>query len=195
MLTIVPVVEGDGDARAAPLLLRRILAEYLNSPGAVGRPVVAHGRQNLEGNLATFLDYAQGQRECGAILVLVDADDDCPVQIAQAMRTKADNAGISVPVQIVYANRMYESWFLASLTTVMPSAEVSDAVVSDTDTIQNPKSLLNNLLQRRRGYKETRDQVAFTSRVDITLAHSRSRSFRRLCHAVEQLLAAADESA
>ena len=86
MLTIVPVVEGDGDADALPELLVRILQEkYERYDVAVLRGktkvVKANGRQNLEKKLDKFLGHAQNKPECAAILVVVDADEDCPVKI------------------------------------------------------------------------------------------------------------------
>ena len=85
MTTIIPVVEGVGDATALPGLLGRILLERYNRPDvmvAQGRTnvVTANGRQKLESKLENFLQHAQNKPECDAILVLLDADDDCPVE-------------------------------------------------------------------------------------------------------------------
>ena len=81
MTTIIPVVEGVGDATALPGLLGRILLERYNRPDvmvAQGRTnvVTANGRQKLESKLENFLQHAQNKPECDAILVLLDADDD-----------------------------------------------------------------------------------------------------------------------
>ena len=43
-----------------------------------------------------------------------------------------------------------------------------------------------------RTYKETSDQASLTSRLDFELLLSRSRSFRRMRHAVEELVEACD---
>ena len=42
------------------------------------------------------------------------------------------------------------------------------------------------------GYKETSDQVVLTHYINLELAHDRSRSFRRVCHAVGELVEAID---
>ena len=123
MLTIVPVVEGDGDAAALPELLVRILQNKYNrydvfvAQGKT-RVVKANGRPNLEKKLDKFLRHAQNKPGCGAILILVDADVDCPVDLAMQLSQRRDEIGTRCPVQIVCARRSYESWFLASLNSV-----------------------------------------------------------------------------
>jgi hypothetical protein len=60
--------------------------------------------------------------------------------------------------------------------------------VGDAEDIVNPKQWLTDRMPPGRAYKETADQPALSSHIDLDLAHANSRSFRRLCHAVEQLL-------
>ena len=84
---IVPIVEGDGDAAALPSLLTRILSEKYGRGDvlvAQGRQgvVKANGRQNLERELDRFLGHAQNRPDCAAVLIVVDADDDCPAELA-----------------------------------------------------------------------------------------------------------------
>ena len=84
--TIVPVVEGAGDVAALPELLGRILRERFNRTDVIvaqGKSgvVTTNGRQKLESKLENFLGHAQNKPECDAILVLLDADDDCPVEL------------------------------------------------------------------------------------------------------------------
>ena len=66
MLTIVPVVEGDGDAAAFPELLVRILHDKYNRYDvsvAQGKTKVvkANSRQKLENKLDKFLKHAQNK--------------------------------------------------------------------------------------------------------------------------------------
>ena len=197
MLTIVPVVEGDGDVAALPELLGRILLEKYDRPDvmvAQGKSgvVKANGRTNLEKKLDKFLQHAQNKPGCGAILVLVDADEDCPVTVFQELSRRCKEICPICPVQIVYARREYESWFLASLDTIKGSAGIPDtaAFMGDAEGIANPKQWLTDQMPAGRRYKETTDQPALSSRIDLDLAHANSRSFRRLCHAVELLLEA-----
>ena len=195
-LTIVPVVEGPGDVAALPELLGRILRERFNRPDVIvaqGKSgvVTTNGRQKLESKLENFLRHAQNKPECDAILVLLDADDDCPVELAQRLLQRCEQIGLNRPVQIVCAHRSYESWFLASLDTIKGQRGISDtAVLSQAaEDVSNPKQWLTDQMPTGQAYKETIHQASLSQSIDIGMARHNSRSFRRLCHALEQLLA------
>ena len=198
MPTIVPVVEGAGDVAALPELLGRILRERFNRPDVIvaqGKSGVvnANGRQNLESKLENFLQHAQNKPQCDAILVLLDADDDCPVALAQGLLERCERMGLNRPVQIVCAHRCYESWFLASLDTIKGQRGISDTAVlpQAAEDVSNPKQWLTDQMPTGQAYKETIHQASLSRSIDIGEAHKISRSFRRLCHALEQLLARA----
>ena len=162
MTTIIPVVEGPGDVAALPELLGRILLERFNRTDVIvaqgkSRVVTANGRQKLESKLENFLQHAQNKPECDAILVLLDADDDCPVNLAQGILKRCEQLGLTSPVEIVCAHRSYESWFLASLDTIKGQRGISDtaALSQDAEDIQNPKQWLTNQMPDGQAYKET----------------------------------------
>ena len=195
MMTIVPVVEGDGDVAALPILLSRILLERYNRPDVVvahGKTMVvkANGRPKLENRFEDFLQHAQNKPECDAILVLLDTDGDCPVQLAQRLLQRCEQMGLMRPLEIVCAHWSYESWFLASLETIKGQRGISDtaALSHCAEDVQNPKQWLTNQMPPGRAYKETTHQAPLTQHIDIGMAHNNSRSFRRLCHALELLL-------
>ena len=155
--------------------------------------VTTNGRSNLETRLDLYLEYAQRNPDCGAILILLDADDDCPVTLARHLWQRCQEIGTRCPVQVVCAHREYESWILASLETIRDRAGIPDnaSFAGDADAVPNPKQWLTDRMGLGRAYKETTDQPSLSSRIDLELAQTNSRSFRRLCHAVEQLLEAA----
>ena len=190
MITIVPIVEGPGDERALPVLLRNVFSE-LHSRFDLSFPVVkSNGRQKLEREFGKFLQYAANRPDCEGILVVLDADNDCPVEVASALKSKADSSGISHPIQIVCAHRSYESWFLASIETIRGTGGISDSasIEGRVEDIANPKAWLTDQMPRGRRYKETTDQPALSSRISIELAYANSRSFRQLCIAVKRLI-------
>ena len=86
-------------------------------------------------------------RNATAILVLLDADDDCPVTVNLSNLSQRCEPFQSIcPVEVVYAHREYESWFLASLDTikgrsVIPDTASFSAAVED---ISNPKQWLTD---------------------------------------------------
>ena len=202
MRCIVPIVEGPGDMEAAPVLLRKILSEHLRSFDiAVARPKKAGGRSALDrvGGVERFIEYAAITPDCGAILVLVDADDDCATEWARQISVRCNHLGINVPIAIVCAVREYEVWFLASLDSIRGNpirgsvSFMEDAVYEgDIEALSGVKEWIGHQLPPGRAYKETTDQPSMTALIDVPLAHANSRSFRRLCHAVEELRDAMD---
>ena len=82
MRLIVPIVEGPGDEVAAPVLLRRILHERIGRYDLdVLKPLTAKGRGALIKRLEDLLGLAAATDGCSGILVLLDADRDCPTEL------------------------------------------------------------------------------------------------------------------
>ena len=195
---IVPIVEGDGEVKAVPLLLRRVLGErHSRYDIRIQRPINARGKTKLLRKFDSFLEYARRDRECGAVLVLLDGDEDCPRNLAACLAQTAVRLNMSVPVAIVCAHREYEVWFVASLDSetgdnIRATLGLAKTVAYDGDIelIGSPKGWIQVQMPQSSGYKETQDQPALTPFIDIEHTRQRSRSFRRLCHAVEELLCA-----
>jgi hypothetical protein len=195
------LVEGDGEVRAAPVLVRRLLHEAYARYDFDLRPMNARGGGNImrKGGLERFLQIAR--RVAVGVLVLKDAEReyvDCPVSLAYELSARAAALKLQIPVAVACAVCEYESWFLISLHTTREVFLRSDAVYAG-----NPEQECGakGWLERHRNkqdytkYKEVEHQELLTARLDLphTLAHS--RSFRRLAHAVQELLAAIDAAA
>jgi len=76
----------------------------------------------------------------------------------------------------------YETWFLVSLDAIHPG----ESYPGNAELHRDAKGWL----RKRFGYREVRDQALYTRSLDIEATRARSRSFRRLCHAFEELIAA-----
>ena len=199
---IVAIVEGHGEVAAFPGLMRRILQERLCRYDAnILKPIRANGKPALLKRLEKLLGYAI-LKNCDAILVLVDADNECPSEQAIDLAKKAGALNLNIPVAIVYARSEYETWFIGSLyqdkgKRIRERLGISECVRSphNVEDIRDAKNWLTSRMPGDRAYKETEDQEPLTHHIDLELAYSRSRSFRRLCHAVEELVHAIDNQA
>ncbi len=158
--------------------------------------VMAKNRSKLEKEIERFLRHAQNKTDCGGILVLVDADNDCPVTLFREMSQRCKQSGVTVPVQVVYACREYESWFLASLATIRGRNGIpeSASLTGLAEAVTDPKKWLSDQMPDGKAYKETAHQASFTNSVDLDMAYQNSRSFRRLCHALQQLVEDMDQA-
>ncbi len=202
MPKIVPIVEGDGEVLAVPLLLGKLVAGMGRAEIGVDRVLNAGACSNLTraGGLERFVETAALRPDCGAILVLMDADKGCPLKIAQDFVARINALGTKYPVLIVIANCEYEAWFLASLASIagrtlegrpgLPAG--TEYPEHDVETLTAAKGWLSRSFPGTRKYKETFDQAAMTRLLRPELVAPRSRSFRRLQHALVEAVEAID---
>lgn len=187
MVNVVSIVEGDGEVKALPVLLRR-LNERL-SPEAHVRllePIKVHRMRfvNRDEEFARFLGLASAKcGDDGWILILLDADDDCPVGLGRSLLTKARAVLPHRRVSVVLANREYEAWFIAASASLNGQRGL---VVSQDDAqaeAERPRDAKGWLEKRMvsRHYSPTLDQSAFSATMNLDEASARSRSFRKLC--------------
>jgi len=193
-MIIQPIVEGQGEEAAVPLLLRRLRDEAQAWGLEVGRP---HRRRRTKlvkkDSLQSAVRVAVLREECAGILVLFDADDDCPKELAPTLEEWAREAAGGKPCAVVMANREYEAWFLASIEALRGKA----AILPDATSHPNPeaprdaKGELELRMPRGASYSPTVDQAALTAQLNLEIAYRRCRSFRKLVSAFGALAAAA----
>ncbi len=197
MPKIVPIVEGLGEVKALPNLLSKILRAQQCYDIFPDQPLNANGVGNLTkpGGIERFVRAAATRRDCGAILVLVDADRECALERPRDFSARLQSL-VHCPIVIVAAKRMYENWILASAETLrgqrLDEGTVLSEAIEPRDDVEsyNGKGELKSWLPEGRAYNEPIDQPTFTQLLDIELVHQRSRSFRRLWHALEEAIEA-----
>lgn len=189
-LTYSLIVEGYGEVSAVPVLLRRI-AESHGAYIEVTRPIrLDRSKISKEAELVravTLASVRAGQR--GSVLILLDGDDDCPVQLADRIRALAAKANPSCPVHVVVAVREYESLFLCTLK----SLAAKNLTHQEYDLTRAPESIRGAKEEMRKAlrsgvYKETQDQTRLTAQLDIEEALKACRWFRKLHKCVSESL-------
>ena len=110
----------------------------------------------------------------GAVLVLVDADTDCPAQIGPTLLARAQAAVRDCPLAVVLAKYEFENWFLAAAESIRGHRGLSDDLMRPTDpeSIEGAKGWLRHHMPRNRTYSETADQPALTAVFDLAAARS-----------------------
>lgn len=190
------MVEGDGDKAAVPILLRRLLFEvYERFDFAIATPINAKNRGAFIAHFDKFLELARREANCAALIALLDADDDCPKDVAFKLAARARALQLPFPVAIVCAKCEYEVWFLASLESI--SGQYTGLKTDLTyekpfEALRDVKGWFSQQMPPGQAYKETQDQAAMTALIDFNRVRERSRSFQRLEHAMRELLDAAD---
>ena len=191
MTRIVAIVEGDGEVDAIPLLIRRIAFEVSTlSPLDVPRPIrVRRQRFVKPGEVERYVNLAaiRGDAE-GRILVVLDANGDCPAELGPNVLQRACAARSDRRIEVVVAKCEYESWFIAAVESLQGTRGISAAakVPEDPESIRGAKEWLRARMSSP--YSPTADQATFTATFDMALARRRSPSFDKMWRAVSALL-------
>jgi hypothetical protein len=184
---LVAIVEGHGEVESVPQLLRRLLSGMGIFDLLVLSPLRKHRDELLRaGRLEkAVVQAARLRTDVGAVLVLLDADHDCPAVLGPQLLSRAQKAG-GIPVSVVLAKREFEAWILASLETCRGTLGIpEDAVVpEDPENVGAKGSIRRNTGQR---YSSAVDQQTLARLIDPELARKRSPSFDKFVREVERL--------
>ena len=201
MLFVFPIVEGHGEVRAVPILLRRFAHEVFEEytlhvlPAyrlPKGRMTAAQHLENAVGLGRRKLEQHGGR---GAIVVIADADDDCPARDAPALLKRARGVAQAIPVSVAFAKVEYEAWFLGAIRSLRGHGGVADnaSPPANVESISGAKEFLkNNCMRPEASYSPTVDQPVLTSRFDLEEARRACPSFDKLWRDLEALFRRGD---
>ncbi len=175
------------------MLLRRIAAQV--SPDIaldIPRPIrVSRNRILRGGELERTIDLAAGRAAAnGCILLLFDANGDCPARLAPELLQRARDARPDRTVCAVLAKMEYEAWFIAAAASLIEWRDADPAVAppGNPEAIANAKGWLAARMRPGKTYRETLHQASFTARFDMDAARAAAPSFDKLWRDVSRLL-------
>lgn len=185
------IVEGQGDALALPWLLRRLGREV--APG-VGLEIVGPFRlprgkivkeDELKRHVALLAEQASPG---GSILVLCDADKDCPAKLGPSLLRWAREARSDRPCAAVLAKFEFEAWFLAAARSLAGHHGLPEDLEPppNPEVVRDAKGWLSDKMGRP--YSETAHQAEFCKLMDLEQARA-APSFEKLRRDLARLLA------
>ena len=180
---IQPIVEGQGEVEAVPLLLRRILGALGVWDVQVGRPLRSSRHQVVrEADLKNMLVIATRTNSIQAIVIILDLDDDCARNLIPNMKRWATETAANVPCAVVLARREYEAWFLASIESLQGKHGILPTATHETnpEAKRGAKEALSLHMPKNRPYREMDHQPAMTAVFDMGMAYRKASSFRKL---------------
>lgn len=192
IVRIACIVEGDGEVKAVPTLIARIaknrypeLALVISEPIRTSRSKIVREGE-LERRVELAAQKVKGQ---GAILILIDSDDDCPAQLGPELLRRASEARSDLPIAVVLAKREFEAWFLAAAESLRGYKGLKNDLESpnNPETIRDAKGWLKQQLERGKKYRETIEQRQLTARFDLDLARQ-ADSFDKCYRDIVRLL-------
>jgi len=205
---IAPIVEGETEAICVPTLLHKIWTELLCVPerldvlaplraprtqlvhpsGAVLSEKVSQSASRVRQKVARDRDIASR----GLVLLLIDAESDCPAMLGPELSLKASAARKDVFVASVLATRMFENWILAGASYLPGINGMPDEIpVRDRFEECGGAAWLDLALQqvdRSRRYKKTSDAITFVQHMNLQECRENSLSFQTLLHRLESQL-------
>ncbi len=194
MNKIAVIVEGHGEYEALRLLLQRIAAtvpplHYVEIP----RPIrISRSMLPREGELERAVELAaRTAGDTGGILILLDADDDCPAELGPALLARARAARSDFDIRVVLAKAEYEAWFLAAGSSIhgLHGLDIS-ASPADPEAVRGAKEWLTARMPCGQPYDPILHQAAFTAVFDLDAARRGAPSFDKMWRDVQAVPAA-----
>ena len=182
------IVEGQGEVQAAPVLIRKIAAAHdCYAEISITSHRIPKSELVREGGLESGCDILVRQiGRSQPILILLDADDDCPKDLARTLTSRCRS---DLTISVVIANREYEAWFLSAARSLSGKRGLPDALAppEDPESVRGAKQWLTSHMPPNQSYSPTRHQAAFSDQLDLADARS-SRSFRKFEKELGRLL-------
>lgn len=191
MNRILPIVEGDGDLKAVPLLLRNLLAFHGLNETQVLPP---HKRGELPKVAAGFDNYFRmALKENAAIILVLDFDCDycdCPFLEAEKLYQHAQSIRINWPFKIAFLVKEFECLFLAETqaATNVLSLHPGTEFPNTPEIIRDAKGWLSKALPKGSTYKPTVHQAKITAHLNFDKLRETSSDFRHLENALLHLV-------
>jgi hypothetical protein len=187
------IVEGHGEVQAVPVLLRR-LANALNPTLALQvEPPIRITKSKLlqAGELERAVELAARKvGSAGAILILLDSDEDCPATLGPNLLGRACAARGDIPISVVLAKHEFEAWFLAAAESLRGRRGLRDDLVTPVqpESVGGAKEWLADHMRGDHHYVETLDQPALAAIFDLAAAR-RADSFDKCWREMNRLMA------
>lgn len=183
-MNVVPIVEGDGEVTALPALLRRF-SQWRGSDWADIVSPIRVRRDRFLNNAEEFSrKLTLAGLKCqnnGWILILLDADDDCPLTIAEGVLQRAQAILPQDRISVVVVKHEYEAWLIAAAPSLAGRRGFSPPRdMPEAESIRGAKEWIGKCLPHGQKYHEVSDQAAFSAVMDLQMAYDHSRSFRKL---------------
>ena len=123
----------------------------------------------------------------GGVLVLIDADDDCPADLGPRLLERARAARSDKRIAVVLANREFEAWFIAAAPSLAAHYGFPDTLEA-FDAPERPRDCKGWIKRVRCSYEPPVDQAPLASIFDMKMAREHSDSFDKFYRDITWLL-------
>lgn len=194
-LGIAPIVEGHGEIQSVRILLTRVVQELLGGPFPFVLQPIRRPRNKLvlkEGELSRAIELgvldlraSWESFERPLVLVMLDADDDLPCELAPSLLKRARRDDIET--SCVLPCPEFETWFVAAAPSLSRYLRIEGPIPTEPEAHKLKKAWIQRRFRRGR-YSPTIDQPRLTAAMDLAMCRDRSPSFDKLCRELESRL-------
>ena len=207
-LFIAPIIEGQTESKCISTLLERIWIELFHAdpsdlrvlqPNRTSRSSFVSKRkpeltEKIEQAVRLLKPHlGSGAADRGFVLILIDAEEDCPKSLAPVLLERAIETRSDAEICCVMPKRQLENWFMAaadSLQGVNGLPLNLKPPPPDPEQRSGTKWLKTEL---RRGnpknsYSKTTDAIEFVRKMNLQQCRDNSPSFDKLCRELAKRL-------
>jgi hypothetical protein len=192
MSVVVPIVEGHSEVESVPVLLRRLLyrSQIFADQIEVDRPIRVHRYKVVKENRLERAIGLAALRGCDAVLVLLDANGDCPAELGPELLERARQASCDIPVWVVIAKAELESWFVGSIESLRGERGIAESAAppAEPEGVRGAKEWLSQRMPDNQPYLEVDDQPALAEQFDLERTRERCPSFDKFVRDVEAMI-------
>ncbi|MBS4097178.1 MAG: DUF4276 family protein [Sulfuricella sp.] len=195
MKRLLPIVEGDGDLKAVPVLLRRLLERHGLYEVELLHPQKRGELPKVSANFDNY--FRMAIKENAAILWVLDFDCDfcrCPFEEAEKLYRRAQVIRAGWPFKMAFLSLEFESLFLAekqAATAVLKLPANTVFPGNPEVTPRDAKGWLSEAQPKGFAYKPTVHQDKIAARLDLDTLRAVSSDFRHMEKALLQLVESA----
>ena len=202
-LYLVPIVEGHTEVGCVERLLQRVWTELLAAPERLQVLPASRGKRDAmidptHPDFAAKIEeaYAKLDRRLrrdssgqGLLLLLIDAETDCPAELAPRLLEAATRIRSDASIACVMPKQMLENWIVAGASTLAGVNDLPDPVPPrDGFEDRSGAAWLEAQLRSRnkaRKYKKPDDAEVFVRAMDLQECRDNAPSFGKLCRELE----------
>ncbi len=207
-LFVAPIVEGETEERCIKAILTGIWRDLLHAADAEqlavldalpahrssvlkeGHPELAERVERAFRALRLRLRHSAMDR--GFVLLLIDADEDCPANVGPQLLARAKAARSDADIACVLAKRELENWFKAAATSLAGVCGLPDELTTPANPEEGSgDKWLTRQMQRndkQRKYTKPGDALELVERMDLQQCRANAPSFDKLCRELEARL-------
>lgn len=191
------IVEGHGDRDSAPILFRRVVEQVdldLSYRLRFHHPIrVSRDRLTKRDELERAVNLAcRKVRPGGCVLLLIDADTDCPAELGPELLRRACAECGDIPIAVAIAKAEFENWFIAAAESIRGEVGLSGELECplNPEGIGGAKEWLTRHMSPGETYSETLHQARLASVFDLEAARQ-SDSFDKCFREIVRVARAA----